>query len=165
MSMLLNDLCLRRSSLVKELVQRWQLEHEEAMAARDVEELVQEYLDLCRLLVRGWQGLYQRLFSDLEDIDAAGERMLTAITQTLDVCGPIGDLIAKTKAAGYQIHGSEEFAKQVENLKALRAEVIKTWPTVDHKMIEESMAAYGRGEYRLAEDMIHELENGRSAGH
>src|SRR5207244_10399260 len=135
-----------RAKLVEELVEDWQIRHREAMIARDLEELVQESVELGKLLNRGWSVLINRLFDeDVDDIDAAGKTMHLAVDVTQEVFKQIQARIQVANRKQYDIQGAEEFSKALESTRELKAEVSKKWPYVNHRMIRDSMAGYNGG--------------------
>ena len=55
--------CLSRSRLLEELVEIWQIDHDRAMIARDVEELIQECLALNALWADAWKWVKNEAIS------------------------------------------------------------------------------------------------------
>jgi hypothetical protein len=154
--------CVKRSYLVEELVETWQIEHSQAMFARDLEELVQECLELSGLLTKGWQSAVHVLFDEqFDDLDTIGKMLKVAIDKSIGVFRKVEDLISEAIRKHYDIEGAEAFRRAVSDTVAMKKEVEKQWPAVNHRMIQESIAAYSRGDYQTAEDMLYGLEGHR----
>lgn len=152
--------CLGRSRFVEELVENWQIEHRQAMFARDVEELVSECLQLGELILHGCKSLVERLFDEqIDDIDAAGEMMRSSITRTLRTFQIVEEEVGKAECKGYNIEKSSSFRKVARELHQVQAELETTWPSVDADLIEKSQAAYRKGEYQKAEELLGEPHN------
>lgn len=159
MSILANR-CLRGTYLVEELLEDWEIRHRKAMLAGDLEELVQECLDLSGLISRAWRGTRDDLFAGrLYDIDAAGKTMQIVFERSLNAFNKLVNLIAEARPCTGDIHRSDELFKAVQQVNELKAEWSKDWPLVNYELIAQSKAAYERGEYLLAEDMLNGLEN------
>jgi hypothetical protein len=160
--------CLNRTHLVEQLVESWQYDHNEAMRARDLEELATECLDLAKLGRRAWKCLRAQMFD--KNVSSAkvfaAEDMLKPATQRIrDVFKVVGKLIASAERAGYQIEGSAEFAQASKDLELLRQEIEQQFPDPDPQMMADSKAAFLRGEYQTAEELLHELQGGSAAAH
>jgi hypothetical protein len=154
---------LNRTHLVEQLTENWQFDHVEAMGARDLEELVEECLELDKLSKRAWKALVTLLFDPAEKSDKvfAGEALVrSAISRTIKVFRFVQKLIEDAESGGYTIAGAADFRKSFKEVLMLQKEIAEKWPTIDSGMIEESMAAYRRGEFQLAEDVLNELEEG-----
>jgi hypothetical protein len=154
---------LNRTHLVEQLVENWQLDHKEAMAARDLEELVSECVDLAALGRRAWRMLLSRMFDAQERSDrvfAAEDLIKSVIHRTAGIFAVIGKSIKDVERFGYVVEGATEFQKATHDVKQLETETAEPWPPIDPKLAQESLEAYKRGDYRLAEDILHELQGG-----
>jgi hypothetical protein len=153
--------CLRRSHLVEELVEAWQIDHRDAMAARDLEELIQECLELKDLCEHAWNGILHHLFNEqTDDIEAVGKMMLTALEKGEIVFSNLITQVLETKAKGYEVDRAGELEQGLCRIQQLKADYRKQWPSVDYAMVKDAREAYLRGDYRFAEDILHDLENG-----
>ena len=150
--------CLSRSYLVEELVENWQLDHQEALLAGDVEELVSECLELSNLLKRAWRNLIKQLLDEqVDDLDKAGRMMLAAVRKSEKVLQVVQGQIAEATRRGHPIETSGELQKAIGETHQLAAEIAAKWPATDHQMIAESLAAYKRGDYQFAGDLLNAL--------
>jgi hypothetical protein len=149
----------RRIRLLQEMLEDWQIKHQQAMFARDLEELVQECLELRRLTDHVWGKLSDGLFSEeIENIDPAGRLMQFAVDKAVEVFEQIATLIRKADEGGYNIDASDDFSAAQARIKEIKTELAVQWPWSNHDLIQESLAAYKRGEHRTAEEMLRELE-------
>jgi hypothetical protein len=152
--------CLGRSRLVEELVENWQIEHKQAMFAGDMEELVVEFIALGELIQHGWESMIDRLFDEkIDNIDAAGDMMRAAISRTLKVSTKLEEFVGLAEQMQNPIDKAHSFRSVVRNLQHIDAEVKKRWPTVNARMLNDSLAAYERGEFRTTEDLLGDTQD------
>jgi hypothetical protein len=145
---------LGRSRFVEELVENWQLEHERAMFAKDVEELVSECIELGELTKHAWKSALDQLFDEkVEYIDKAGKMLESSISKTLCVFDKISGLIKEAKRKGFEIEGSANFEETVRATVQVKAELARDWPWFDTAVAEEALADYRRGDYQTIEEI------------
>lgn len=140
---------LGRSRFFQELVEDWQLHHREAMLALDLEELIPECLDLARLSRRTWDWLLECLFDDKHKCDRvfASEGLVKdAIHRTVYLFKNVGLFISKSEKNGFLVEGANEFRQALADMERLEKETED--PSIDSRLIDESLAAYQRGEYQ-----------------
>jgi hypothetical protein len=155
MSVLLQR-CLKRSNLVEQLVEQWQVEHEEAMLARDVEELCGEAIELCRLCGHTWQELKTLLFANcITDTEATGRVALEGFENAGRAVRRVVRLLDDAIARGHGIGGAQELRRGMNDVHDIKERLLKKWPFIDHQMVERALAAYGRGEFQTAESLLH----------
>jgi hypothetical protein len=159
MSVLVNR-CVRRSFLVEELVETWQVHHQAAMYALDVEALVGECLDLSTLLSESWPKLRDLLFDErICDIDGAGKLLEGCVKRTTPLLDRVLGFVNFVKKTGHEIARTVELERAIKEMRTLREAIEKEWPKIDPKMTEESLADYRRGEYRAVETLLHDLQS------
>jgi hypothetical protein len=152
--------CLGRSRLVAELVENWQLEHKQAMVARDVEELVLECVDLGKLIQHCGKSLFARLGEeDFVEIDEIGDTMRAAIAKSLLAFESVRDDVRMAEHKGFIIDNSVSLENVILELRQMEAEFKNNWPTVDRQQLADSLAAYNKGDYRMIEDLLNEAKN------
>ena len=152
--------CVRRSRLVQELAEDWQINHREAMFARDLDELLAECVDLGRLLSHCWKQMFNLLFSEqIDDVDRAGKSLLSATERSLTVFDKVKGFLAAAKQRGFEIDGDGSFIETVSVVGELKTEMIRQWPSIDDGMMRESLLCYERGEYQSTEELLHGLQD------
>jgi hypothetical protein len=153
---------LARSHAVEELFENWQLAHHAAMLAGDVEELLAEWLDLCKLLKCTWETLYDALFeAKIFDFEM-GEMLRLVFGKTTEIGKKLGEWLAGAEQDGYRIENAATFRTALTSLEQLIEEIESKWPTIDHEMAAESLAAYHRGEYQTIEELLDEAQGHHS---
>lgn len=147
--------CRKRSHLAEELVEEvWLDDHRSPQFSSAVEDAISECLDLTGLLRRVWNSSRAQLFhEEIDDIDSAYLAMLNSIDRALGASKRLEDLAASLEEQSIDVHVAD-LRIAVSQLQELRGEVEATWPVVDETMINESLAAYRRGEYQTAEDLL-----------
>lgn len=155
------DRCMRRSNLVHELYESWQLDHQEARYAADVEELCGEAVDLCRLCRHVWQTLWDELFKLLiYNPITTGLSFQKIIDRSTEVAASINGEAIKATNKGHKFAGAEQLADCVRDMEALKKEIADKWPFMndDPDMAAESRAAILRGEYMTIEELLHAVQ-------
>lgn len=155
--------CLSRSHLLEEFVETWQIDHKEAIYARDLDELVSECLELAVLLGRAWRSTVERLFDERERSDrvfASEEVIKGAIRRTVGIFKNVRKLIDEAERKGYSIDASPQFRAAALDVEQLEKETDEQWPPMDSELIRESREAFNQGEYQSAADLLHELQGG-----
>ena len=152
--------CLSRSHQLEEYVDDWQIDHKEAMDTLDWEELVKECLELASLLQRAWHATFERAADEQDRCDRvlAGEQIIRgAINRTVRMFSLIGNLVEAARRTGRFLEGAEEFLEALRNVKLMEKQAERDGQPFAYQPMEESLAAFGRGEVQSAEDMLREL--------
>ena len=151
---------LGRSRLVGELVDDLSMAGQRNISKRDIVELVLECLELCKLLKGTWQSVLGELFNEqVDDVEASGEMIRRATSRALTAFARVQENIVLASKRGESIENAEAFGDAMRELQKLKAEVEKRWPTFDRQQIEESLAAFRRGEYQTTEELLCESQN------
>src|SRR2546430_1932527 len=127
---LLMKRCERHSHLVEDLIKDWRADHEQAMAVRDIEELVEECCGLGKLLVRTWGGMLKLLFTDekFNMIEVLGRRFHGVVAKALLMFRTVEKSIADADQKEYTVEGAEEFRQTVSQLLRVEQDFAKEWP-------------------------------------
>src|ERR1700722_20058517 len=95
MSFLVNR-CVKRSHVMQELYEEWQIAHQDGMRASDVEEMCGEWLELCELWPHVWRGLLSALFENtIDDTERLGGVFKDAVSRTNKVGNGISGLVSE----------------------------------------------------------------------
>jgi hypothetical protein len=147
--------CIHRARLADQLLEDWEIDSRDAEFAKDVDEFVNEMLELEKLLRHAWSILVGRLFSEqIDNIEKEKGVFSMALDLTLAVFDKVASNVERAHMKGYAVEGSDDFAIALNNLRSLKTEVGETLPSANRKMMEAAMAAYKRGEYQSAEDLM-----------
>src|SRR5438067_1292082 len=142
---------LGRSRLAEELVEDVLItDHQNAMFARDVEELVAECLELEKMSQETWKYVLGLLFSDefTNDLGELGGMMNTATSKISYVFGQVQDLLEKAEKQGYPIKEASDFKLAWRAIEQIKNDTKKKFPPLDEKTIRESLETYQRGDYQ-----------------
>jgi hypothetical protein len=163
---ILVDRCLSRSRLVEELVENWQMDHQRAMLARDMEELVCECLELQKLLHHTWTTTLERLFDEqVDNVESAGEMLRSAINRTRRTLERVHADLVKAQEQGYTISNAENLAKSLTETKQIAEDCENTWPKLKLEMVQASLADYAKGAYQETGKLIGESQGCGSTSH
>ncbi len=166
MSSLVVRRCLQRSSLVEQLAENWQLDHDEAMFASDVEELCRECIDLCDLCERSWRSLVDGLFNGkVENTEVTGRGFKTAVEKAGQVLHRVNSWLIKAEKKGFQVEGSERFKQGLYTIESLGERIDRKWPFFNSETIEQAREEYRRGEYHTIEELLGAMEGNSSEAH
>ncbi len=154
---------LRRSSFVETLMEEWQLQHDEAMFVFDVEEFVSECIDLGNLSKHAWRSFHELLLTDPNApvIDESGAVMKEALAKTLETFQAVNRLVDEASQKGHAVKDAAEFELVLHETIKISETVADIFAPPDPNMIEESIAAFKRGEYYSIEELIRAAQDGR----
>ncbi|HBI42237.1 MAG TPA: hypothetical protein DDY78_05175 [Planctomycetales bacterium] len=153
--------CLDRSHQLEGYVETWQIDHKEAMQVCDLEELVKECLELAPLLRRAWGGATDVSFDENvknESLFVGEELIRVAINRAALAFRKISRLIETSEQAGYAIANAEKFRDAVRDMEALEKEAENECAPLNTQQMDEALADYKRGDFKLAGDMLRELQ-------
>lgn len=153
--------------VLEEVIESWKREHDDAMRAQDVEDLIAECLSCWEDIRRSWVRT-RRLatLNRLWDLQEAGTTVVDIISRAIRLLGNVGSL-AETIASdtGHAIEGRDNVPEALREASELREHVNKTWPwdnrpilKLDRKMAEESRAKRARGESQNVTDILAGLQ-------
>jgi len=153
---------LSRSCYVEDLVDEWKLSLDQAMFALDVEELVKECIDLGNLSKHAWNGFRELLLKDpnAQVIEDSGLVMKEAVTKTLEIFRTVQSLVREMSHKGHVIQDNAGFEAIFHETKKISNKVNSVFLEVDPRDIEESIAAFKRGEYRTSEELLRAAQDG-----
>lgn len=104
-----------------------------------------------------WTSLLDQLFTEqIDDIDATGDTMKHALTRAGRIFETVRGFVTDAERKGHQVQAVSEFEHAVRETLRVMADLEQKWPSVDPRLVEESLAAYKRGDYRTIEDLLHE---------
>ena len=154
---------LRRSRSVEELVEDWKIEHDQAMFALDVEEFVKECIDLGNLSKHAWKSFRELLLKDpnAPAVEESGMVMKEALTKTLAIFHTVNGLIDEASQKGHVIQDDANFELVLHETTKISDKVHAVFMEPDPKVIEESIAAFKRGEYYTSEELLRAAQDGR----
>jgi len=136
------------------------------MEMRDIEDLVQESLWVYGLLKKLHRGAWDRLLGNqLKNVQQAGEMLRAVFEVALLILPKVGDCILGAERKGYTVAKTAEFEQAMKDLRHMNQHLLDQWPAIDAKQVEESRAAFARGEFQSAEDVVRELHRSDSGPH
>jgi hypothetical protein len=151
---------LGRSQLAESLVVDELAEHRDAVFARDVEELVIECLELEKMSKGAWDYVLKLLFADeTDEIDELGQMMKMATTKIIAVFDRVAGAIEEAKRGGHPLRDEVDFQIAHREIQKLRADVEQKFPPVNEELAKRSLEAFKRGDWRTAEEMLHESQS------
>jgi hypothetical protein len=155
----------RRSRSVETLIEDWDIEHDHAKFALDVEELAGECIDLATLGQHAWMNLRENLVSDpnCDMVDESENVMKQAMAKTLKSFARVQEFVAAAAKQGVIIKNLPAFETAVQEIHQVNAKIEMVYPPFDHEMVKASMAEFERGEWITSEQLIEEL-TGESQG-
>ena len=158
---------LGRSRYVEELVEDWQIAHQQALLTWDAQELVGECIEHGHFTKRICHDLLEQLFDEkLEDIDRIGESMQIALAKTIRVFGEVDKLIKRIERMDCPtIENGDAFRGVANDTQRVADDFRSQWPSLNRILVRESLAAYERGEYRTAEELLHESQGCGAPAH
>ncbi|GEM_PF-4877057 len=153
---ILIDLCAKRSSIIEELAEKWQIDHDDAMLAWDLEQLCCEGAALCKLCRSMWDNARARLLEGkITDINGMGEVLLRVITSVLRSCDSFLRNATDLQQKGFAIKHVEDLQQEMTKLLATKETLLKKWPFIDAMAVARAREEYRRGEYVDSGELLH----------
>jgi hypothetical protein len=154
-----------RVRTIEDAVEAWQSSHADAMAVRDLEDILREWLWATDFLIE-WQGQALTMLVDgkLPNIQECGRVLKNAHAAALKPCATLDDWIKRAEEHGYHVDSAERFHTGLSKLTGAREEFLRRWPFPDEAKIQEALAALDRGEGVDVGGWIHELQGTPRAG-
>jgi hypothetical protein len=157
-------LCRGRTRAIEEAAEAWKKDHADAQFACDVDFLARECVELAGVASAVHSEARRSLFEGrFPNVDATGRALLELLEASVRATASTAECAAEIGRLGYAVEEPQAFAKATADLRRLRQEVADQWPFVDAVLVNESRAAFDRGDYRAAGDVLHELQNGSAA--
>lgn len=159
------DRYLCRTRAVEGLVDNWKFQHDEAMAAMDVDEVVQECLDLSALCQHAWSSLRQIIRRDPNGaaIDEAEEPIKTAIAKTQHIFTSVQELVAQARKKGFAIQDTQKLPGAAQAVFDIKAKIDVVYFQPNEEQIRKSREQFERGECQTIEELIREIQGERPA--
>ena len=154
---------MRRSQLALDLVEEWKVNHDHAMFALDIQEWVSECIDLGDLTKHVWSLFRELLMKDPNAavIDESGRVIQAAVQRTLAIFEAVNELVQDASRKGFALQEVADFELARHETRAIMDKIKVVFMEPDPKMIEESLAAYKRGEYYTSEELLRAAQDGR----
>ncbi|MBI3466756.1 MAG: hypothetical protein HY000_27405 [Planctomycetes bacterium] len=163
----LQRICAVRIEAVREIANSLRgrfLAEGASVIVRDLEDLVHECQELVGLLMEAWARLMESVEDDsIEDIRQEGELLRDDLERCLEACNAAFQLLTEVEAHGRRVHGSTELSRGIFDLQQTTAHLEKSWSFRDRQTIDQSLAAYARGESQTAQQVFDELRRNHSA--
>jgi hypothetical protein len=128
-------------------VEAWKAEHQEAMRARDLEDLVRSCLDYPAILMRVCNATFAKMRDGaLEAPNETRQALHDFFEKTLDYLRGIRDLAARFQRDGHLIAGLTELENALEQCRALKERIFEFWSPFTSQDVAEGLAEHARGE-------------------
>jgi hypothetical protein len=145
----------RRVLFVEEVVEEWQIDHEQAKLASDAEELVRETADLHKPVER-----VVALLDGSLQVDFGGEgaptRLLalahlvgSLLNKTLDLFPKVGRIVEDVQRLGFTVEGLGKFEEARNVLTRLREAFYKSWTLPDENTVRTAKQELKLGKRRV----------------
>jgi hypothetical protein len=158
---------LERTHALDQLLEGWASDHKEAMSVRDLEEAIAECLDLVVLARRAWNAFLDLIFHDTDagEITCDLEDMVQkAIRRLAEIFDAVQRFIIEVEQKGYSVEKGAEFRRVAHDVRMLGQEVSLRLPPLNLELARLAIDDFKRGDFRLAGDLLHDLQSGCAQG-
>jgi hypothetical protein len=153
-------ICRGRARAIEDAIDAWNLDHDNALSARDMEDVVGECLSTRDFLSQWHQTAWEHLFAGrLANIQQAGELLRSATGKLVHVFAAVQTCVKWMERKGYPVDKAVEFEAAARAVEGLLADLNRRWPFIDPQQVEEARAAFARGEGIPAEEILRELQS------
>jgi hypothetical protein len=145
----------RRVLVVEEVVEEWQIDHEEAKRACDIEDLVRETADLREPVERTLSHLEKGFRNgslrgeNPSALISLAHLVGSLLSKTLDLFPRVQRLAEDVQKKGYSISGLESLEDSRVAVAELRDTFYKRWQLPDKKVVETAKQELKSGKYRV----------------
>ena len=144
--------------VIDDAVETWKIDHDEAMAACDLEEIIRscrQTNDACKKLTAS--ALHVGFAGQVDRPEQAGELILRLLKSGVETWKNLATVVQGVTAAGYKIEGSDAIGPSTAELEALIAKFTKQWPFVLIEDVERGAAEIKAGKFVTGETLLREL--------
>ena len=136
----------------------WKKDHNDAMFALDVQDMLAEYIEHQEFLRRMWEDSLQRAIDGtLDNLDHAGEFLLDMFDRSLSAFEFAKSKADIAKSLGHTIERERAFRRGVTETRKLRHYIKKRWPFTDQEAMQDALRCYREGRSRPIRDIIQEI--------
>ncbi len=140
---------------LREAAETWKIDHQAAMAVRDLEDLVAEGISMAESYSVWRERCLVDLYSRrLPDVIPTGEALHDAGTDLSTGMATVEDCIQLAESIGYQIDQAEAFRKARKRLDSLLVDLADAWPQFDLAEIQRNEAQIEAGHSVALEDLL-----------
>jgi hypothetical protein len=148
-----------RVRTVEDAVEVWKSRHDDAMAVRDIEDIVRESVSAFEVLFdwqrESWEFLRAGKIKRILDY---GGHLGRGFRIGLDLAALVQGCVDWAEMKGYSVDNAFRFRDSVTRLGELRGEFLARWPFPNKEEIERGLAAVDRGEGTDLGELINELQ-------
>lgn len=160
-----NAICRALARAIQDEVDAWKLDHDDAMQAWDIQDLVAECIAL-RKYVGTWKDeAWQLLMANkLKHVQATGEVLKRQLSHVEYLINLVENCVKSAAARGWEFDKAQELRDAKTAVAAMGADFEKRWPFVDAEQVKRSREDFDRGRYQPAEEILGELQGPDRAG-
>lgn len=138
----------KRIGIVKETVEQWKIDHEEANSARDVDDLVSETIDALALVLRVSKRFKCGYRPGCTNDEIAFAHMTHfLLTQSAEMIRNVNHRIESVVRRGFTVERSGELADYEKKIATVEAEVSKKWMIPDEARMALAEKELAAGDY------------------
>ena len=150
-----NAICRARARAIQDEVDAWKLDHDDAMEAWDIQDLVAECIAL-RKYVGTWKDeAWQLLMANkLKHVQATGEILKRQIAHVESLINLVENCVKSAMARGWKFDKTDELKEAKATIAVMRADFEKRWPFIDPEQVKRSREDFDRGKYQPAKEIL-----------
>ncbi len=134
-------ICRGQVRTIEDAVEAWRAGHDDAMEARDIEDVIPVCLMLGELLQEWHKDAWESLFSNrLRNVQSAGELLRKAYVHSLEAFDGVADCLRGAKQKGYEVDKAADFQRTAESVQRLNEDFSRRWPFLDAADVEAARA-------------------------
>jgi hypothetical protein len=144
---------------IQDAVHCWKADHDNAMAACEVEDLVNECLG-ARDILRQWleASIKRALAGTIRDFDNAGYDLRDALETGLRRIKSVRECVERVERLGYTVENSDELDRADREITEMHDRLMREWPFATVDVVNQSITDYKEGRYRSAMEIFDELQ-------
>lgn len=140
----------RRVMVVEEVVEEWDLDHRDALQARDIASLIGETTALLDPINR----LFDCMSKGIENDTRAGDFVLAhtvgnLLNKAAQVCRKVGDVVENVQKSGMAIDGLDRLRECEQRLAHLSGDFSRKWLLPDLASVKTAKEEIAAGLFRM----------------
>jgi hypothetical protein len=145
--------------VAEEAVESWKTEHDAAMAACDLDEIIHACLHI-NARVSDWvRDLWQRVFKgQVRNTEESGKSLLKALDAGAEAWQSVVEGVEASTAKGYTIKNAERVPAALTEIRALRDDFAARWPFVRKEDVDRGAKEIAAGKCTTGEELLRELQ-------
>ncbi len=144
--------------VIEEAVESWKADHDAAMAACDLEEIIRICLDINARVAEWVRVLWNTGFQGkVSNPEESGKSLLKVLRAGVEAWQALVEGVEDYTAQGYVLENAEQVPAALKEIRALHDDFAARWPFVRKEDVERGAREIAAGKCVTGEELLREL--------